>query len=111
MTEFSKSQKKIVRELVQLGLRRECKSFTDEIARCAKSSEWETRDPHELYCELYQKVTSFDKHIERRYDSARDPYDFMTLVSLFRDGVLTTDDIARLDPEVQSELVRVKDLI
>ena len=34
---LSKSQKKIARELIQLGLHRECKSFTNEIARFTNS--------------------------------------------------------------------------
>jgi hypothetical protein len=55
MMELSKSQKKIARELIQLGLQRECKSFTDRITKFTNSAEWKSGDPHELYLKLYKK--------------------------------------------------------
>jgi hypothetical protein len=48
MIELSKSQKKIARDLIQLGLHRECKSFTKEITELTNSLEWEKENPHEL---------------------------------------------------------------
>jgi hypothetical protein len=46
MIELSKDQKKIARELIQLGLQRECKSFTTQIEKFTNSQEWKTRDPN-----------------------------------------------------------------
>ena len=110
MLELSKSQKKIARELIQLGLHRECKSFTKEIAEFTNSLEWELENPHELYLKLYKKVTSFDKRIARRYDNVTGSHYFTTVFGLFQDGVLTTEDIARFDIEIQNELLRIKKL-
>ncbi|GHU98757.1 hypothetical protein FACS1894159_01730 [Bacteroidia bacterium] len=109
MIELSKSQKKIARELIQLGLQHECKSFTDTIAEFVNSSEWETGDPHELYLKLYKKVTSFDKQIARRYDALSGSHYFITIFELFHDGILTTEDITRFDVEVQNELRKIKE--
>ena len=60
MIELSKTQKKIARQLIELGFQRECKSFTAEIEKFTNSQEWKTDDPHQLYLKLYEKVTSFD---------------------------------------------------
>jgi len=110
MIELSKNQKKIARELIQLGLQRECKSFTTQIEKFTNSQEWKTSDPHELYIKLYKKVTSFDKHIEQQYDNLSGSRYFVTVSNLFWQGVLTTDDIARFDIDVQNELFRIKSL-
>jgi len=108
MIELSKTQKKIARELIQLGLQRECKSFTDKITKFTNSQEWKTGDPHEVYLKLYKKVTSFDKHIAKRYNDVTGSRYFMTVFGLFQDKVLTTEDIVRFDIEVQNELLRMK---
>jgi len=108
MIELTKSQKKIARALIDLGLQRECKSFTDKITKFTNSSEWKTGDPHALYLKLYKKVTSFDKHIAKRYDNLTGSDYYMTVLGLFYDEVLTTDDIASFDTEVQNDLLRMK---
>ena len=108
MIELAKSQKKIARELIDLGLQLECKLFTDKITKFTNSSEWKIGNPHENYIKLYQKVVSFDKHIAKRYNNVTGSHYFMTVWGLFYDDVLTTEDISRFDIEVQNELLRLK---
>ena len=110
MIELSKNQKKIARELIQLGLQRECKSFTTQIEKFTNSQEWKTRDPHELYIKLYKEVTSFDKHIAQQYNNLTGSRYFDTVFNLFWQDVLTTDDIARFDVEIQNKLLGIKNL-
>ena len=110
MIELSKTQKKIARQLIDIGLQRECKSFTAKIEKFTNSEEWKTGDPKKLYHELYDKVISFDKRIAKRYDNLGGSRYFITVYSLFYDGVLTADDIARFDIEVQNELFKIKQL-
>ena len=108
MIELSKSQKKIARELIDLGLQRECKAFTDKITKFVNSPEWETGNPHENYLKLYKKITSFDKQIAKRYDNITGSHYFITVWGLFYDEILTIEDIARFDSEVQNELLKLK---
>jgi hypothetical protein len=82
--------------------------FTTEIANLTQSPDWETTDPHKLYLQLYKKVTAFDKHIARRYDGFGGSRYFQTVYNLFYDKVLTTDDIARFDDEVQTKIKNLK---
>jgi len=110
MIELSKIQKKVARELIQLGLQRECKSFTDIITKFTNSPEWETGDSHELYLKLYKKVTSFDKHIGRRYNDLTGSHYLMAVLGLFYDEVLKPEDIARFDMDVQNELIGMKNI-
>jgi len=96
--------------LIDLGLQRECKSFTEKIEKFTNSQEWKTEDLYKLYIKLYKKVTSFDKHIGKRYNDLTGSRYFMTVYGLFLDGVLTTDDIARFDIEIQNKLLGLKHL-
>ena len=107
MIELTKSQKKIARELIDLGLHRECKSFGMKIAQFANSSDWETK-PHELYLKLYKKVASFDKQLGRRYNDLTGSRYFITVWGLFHDGILTEEDISRFDDDVKNRLLALK---
>lgn len=100
----------MARELIQLGLQRECKSFTNEIAKLVRSAEWETEDPHELYLKLYKKIKPFDKHIALRYDGVTGSHYFNTVFRLFYDNIITEDDIAGFDSEIQNKLREMKKL-
>jgi len=68
MIELTKSQKKTSRELIALGLQRECQSFKNKIEQFTGSSEWKTGEPQKMYHKLYDIVTAFDKHIDSRYN-------------------------------------------
>jgi hypothetical protein len=107
MIELSKSQKKIARELIRLGLQRECKSFMNKTAKFINGSKKRKENPHEHYLDLFEKVISFDKHIAARYDGLTGSRYFETVLWLFRDGVLTEKDIERFDVELQKEFLYI----
>jgi hypothetical protein len=108
MIELPKNQKKVARELINIGLQRECKSFTDKVTKFTNSLEWKTGDPHELYLKLYRKVASFDKHIGQRYNDLSGSRYFITVLGLLHDKVLTEEDISRFDVEVQNKLLQIE---
>ena len=108
MIALTKSQKKIARELIDLGLQRECQAFKNEVEQFVNSLEWETGNSKELYHKLYNKTTIFDKHIGKRYDYLTGSHYFTTVLQLIYDEILTQEDIAHFDIEVQNELLRIQ---
>jgi len=104
MIELTKSQKKIARELIDLGLQRECQSFKNEITQLVNSPEWKTDNPKDSYHKLYKKVDVFDVHIGKRYDYLAGSHYFHTVLSLLYDKILTQEDIERFDVEVQNAI-------
>jgi hypothetical protein len=108
MTELTKSQKKIARELINLGLQREYLSFKNEITQFVNNSKWEASNPKEFYHQLYKKVNTFDVHIGKRYDYLTGSHYFNTVLSLIYDKILTQEDIERFDDEVQNEIVKMQ---
>ena len=109
MIELSKSQKKIARELINLGLQRECQSFKNEIEEFTSSLEWKDGNPQELYHKLADKVVRFDKHIGKRYNDLTGSRYFIAILDLLHSKILTTEDIAQFDMEVQNEIMRVRE--
>ena len=52
------------------------------------------------------KIETFDKHIARRYDNLGGSKHYITVLSLFYDKVLSMEDIAAFDEEMQNALIK-----
>ena len=50
----------------------------------------------------------FDRHVADRYDHATGGHYFDIVVGLYFDGLLTEDDIARLDETTQQEIAKIE---
>lgn len=108
MIELTKSQKKTARKLINLGLQRECAKFmqsTKDFMNKNASAE----DAHDAYLKLYDKVYQFDKHIARRYDGISAGQYYITVYSLYFDGVLRDEDIREFDDEIYNKLKEDKE--
>ncbi|MCD7931516.1 MAG: hypothetical protein LUH15_09235 [Tannerellaceae bacterium] len=103
--EFSKSQKKIARELINKGLHKECALFLEDMEKFINHPDIKNTDSHESYLKLYKKVVTFDKHVARRYDAVTGSRYFITLLGLFYDKVLDKEDLALFNEEVQNRLL------
>jgi len=101
-------KKRLADTLDSNGIVELAKQFPNKIKKFTNSSEWETENPQENYHKLYKQITSFNKHLGKRYDYMSGSHYFMTVWGLFYDDVLTTEDISRFDIEVQNELLRLK---
>ena len=106
MRELPKSQKKIARELINTGLKRECKKFMEGIQKFLQKSDIDLENSHGLYLNIYKKVDKFDNHIARRYNDMTGSKYFDTVLGLYFDKILTEKDIELFDEEVQKELTR-----
>ena len=68
--ELSKQQKRIARQVIDIGLVRELESSLGEID--LEIQQWKDgKDTKTTYHSIYQKLTKFDKHIVRRYDEMK----------------------------------------
>ncbi len=108
MIELTKSQKKIARKLIDLGLQRECTKFMQSTKDFMDKSA-STEDAHDAYLKLYDKVYKFDKHIARRYDGMSGGRYYITICSQYYDGVLTDEDIREFDDELYNKLKEDKE--
>lgn len=106
--ELTKAQKKVARELIDLGLERECQQFVDNIQNVVTKPLGKERPYHARYIEIYKMTERFDKHIAQRYDGLGGSRYFMTVARLYCDGFLSNEEIALLGEELVNKILFVK---
>ena len=108
MIELTKSRKKTARKLINLGLQRECAKFM-QTTKDFMNKNASAEDAHDAYLKLYDKVYQFDKHIAQRYDGISGGQYYITVYSLYFDGVLRDEDIREFDAEIYNKLKEDKE--
>ena len=107
MTDLSKREKKIARELIEKGLREEFKrgmlSF-DAILQQWKS---ENGDIKEYYYKIFSALKDFDRGIARRYDGMRGSDYELVIVGQLMDELYDLSEIDEFSPEVKEGFLRM----
>ena len=103
MNELTKSEKRKCRELIQLGLNRECAKFVEQIRNLSQTT---SEDPHAQYIAIYRKTRTFDKHVAWRYDDMRGSKYLPTVASLLADKVIREDEIVGFSDENREHILR-----
>lgn len=101
---LTKPQKKICRQLIETALNRECAGFIDELSDIVAKVKKNDKTPLENYHRVYKAMDSFDRIIAKTYDNLGGSRYFITVVSLYKRGVLTDDDIEVLDEDLLTRL-------
>jgi hypothetical protein len=120
---LTKADKRCCRELIHIGLERECEKFVKEIQELANRPipEEELNEPyreengksvegpwHKRYIALYKKTASFDKHIAQRYDGMTGGHYLDGVLILYCEGIISDDEIAPLSDEPREFLLIYK---
>jgi hypothetical protein len=108
MYELSKSQKKIARQLIDKGLQTECGECLKNVETFLDGRKTSLLSNYETYMKLYQIIEKFDKHLARRYDGLTGSRYFTTVLDLYRDDVITDEDLEAFDEEVRNRLIALK---
>ena len=103
MNELTKSEKRKCRELIQLGLNRDCAKFVEQIRNLSQTT---SEDPHAQYSAIYRKTRTFDKHVAWRYDDMRGSKYLPTVASLLADKVIREDEIVGFSDEKREHILR-----
>jgi len=113
---LTKADKRRCRELIHIGLERECEKFVKDIQKLASKSiplaelnapycEENGRSVegpwHKRYIALYKLTDKFDKHVARRYDGMSGGHYVECVLGLYLDGIITDEEIASLSNEVR----------
>ena len=107
--ELTKSQKKKVRALIELGLKRDYIDGIRRVKELVNSFTDYESNPREYYLKLYRTVAKKDMEIAGRYNDLRGSQYFSRLLILLREGVLTTEDIQDLDEALKQRIVSILD--
>ena len=103
MNELTKSEKRKCRELIQLGLNRECAKFVEQIRNLSQTT---SEDPHAQYIAIYRKTRTFDKRGGWREAGMRGSKYMPTVASLLADKVRREDEIVGFSDENREHISR-----
>ena len=121
--ELTKADKRKCRELIHVGLERECEKYVKEMERLAskpiplpelnepyrEENGWSVEGPwHKRYIALYKKTASFDKHLAQRYGGMTGGHYLDGVLALYCEGIITDDEIAPLSDEPREFLLMYK---
>lgn len=109
--ELPKSQKKIARQIIEMGLQREYQNGikkADAVIEKWKSGKLDNRD---AYISIYKKLTSHDKHLARRYDNMSGSKYLMIISGQVADGIVSFDEIDELNDQAKQVIKNWLDVI
>ena len=120
---LTKADKRKCRELIHVGLERECEKYVKEMQKLVNTpiplaelnepyreeNGFSVEGPwHKRYIALYKKTASFDKHITQRYDGLTGGHYLDGVLSLYCEGIISDDEIAPLSNEPREFLLIYK---
>lgn len=123
---LTKADKRYCRELIHIGLERECEKFVKDMQRLAnkpiplaelnepyrEENGWSVEGPwHKRYIALYKKLESFDEHIALHYDGMSGGRYLDAVIRLYCDGISTEEEIAVLSEEPRNLIIRIKNTL
>ncbi len=105
--EFSKSEKRVVRQVIETALQRDFEVCIKDVDRLIQ--EWKSNklDNRQAYQEIYRKVKENDKYIARMYDDITGSRYMMTLQGLLAIKVITEDDLAGFSEKTRNEILGI----
>jgi hypothetical protein len=109
--ELPKSQKKIARQIIEMGLQREYQKGIEKVE--AVIGKWKSGklDISEAYQSMYKKLVSHNKHFARRYDNMSGSKYLMIISGQVADGIISPDELSELDDQARQVIQNWLDAI
>jgi uncharacterized damage-inducible protein DinB len=105
--ELAKRDIKVIRTLVKKGLLNDFAKGLSKADEILNDWKQEATDNKESYNKLFKHVVDFDKHILRRYDSAKESDVLYTFIQQLNEGLVDIADIKELTREGQEEIQKM----
>lgn len=104
---LTKSDKKVVRELMDAGLQTEFRDFKHKVKSWVNGTANAKAD-REWFWELHKMLETFRKHIGRRYDNYTGSCYPIKMLEFFMAGMIPDEAMARFSPDFQEWLKDAK---
>ena len=105
--DLTKSQKRIARQVIEIGLVREFETGIGNIDRIIQQWKGEKLETKETYYQIYDSLKKFDKHIARRYDGMTGSGYLFIMAGQLADKAITIDDLNVFDPDVRNRIISI----
>ena len=100
---LTKSDKKLVRELMDMGLQTELRDFKHKVKTWV-SDETNAQADKEWFWELHDRLEKFSKHIQWRYDGYTGCQYPMKMLELHLNNLIPEEALAQFSPGFQEWL-------
>lgn len=123
---LTKTDKRLCRELIHVGLERECKEFVEGMQELVSKPipaeelnvpyQEENGDSvegpwHKRYIKIVNKAHAFNKHVARRYDGITGGHYLDAVQDLYCNDLVTDEEISPFSEEVENFMKRYKSTI
>jgi len=105
--EFSKSEKKIVRQVIETALLRDFEASIMEVDSIIQQWKSKKLDNRNAYQEIYGKVKENDKYIARMYDDISGSRYMLTLHALLASKVISEKDLEGFSAKTKEEILKI----
>ena len=109
--EFSKNEKKIVRQVIETALQRDFETSIRDLDYIIQRWKNKELDNRAAYRELYSKVKTNDKYIARMYDDVRGSTYMLTLQGLLANKVITEDDLGDFSEKTRNDILGIREIL
>ncbi len=97
--ELSKKDKKVARQIIEVGLQKEFGNGLNKIDKVLKKWQEEKQDNRESYHLLFKTLSDFDKHIAKRYDNMTGSKYLIIIASQLHDEIISEGSLSELSEE------------
>ncbi|WMJ73955.1 hypothetical protein RCC89_12385 [Cytophagaceae bacterium ABcell3] len=101
---FTKSEKKLVRQLLDKGLERDYINGINKIKALLDQWEKSQQNPRETYLNMYKTLDKHDRNLSRKFDGLTGGRYFMALVDLMIEGLVSEEEIEGLSKETKERI-------
>ena len=106
--EFSKPEKKIVRQVIETGLQRDFESSILDIDQIIQRWKSKKLDNREAYHEIFGTVKKNDKYIGRMYNDLRGSTYMMVLQGLLANKTITEADLSGFSETTRNTILEIR---
>jgi hypothetical protein len=106
--EFSKVEKRIVRQVIDTGLQRDYQSSIFDIDTIIQQWKSKKLSDQEAYHKIFGKVKENDKYIARMYDDLRGSKYMLILQGLLANKTISEADLNGFSEMTRNEILEIK---
>jgi len=105
--EFSKSEKKVVRKVIETALQRDFEACIMDVDRLIQEWKINKLDNRMAYQEIYRKVKENDKYIASMYDDISGSRYMLTLHALLASKLISEKDLEGFSAKTKEEILKI----
>ena len=102
--QLSKSQKRISMQIIETGLQREYEAGIKKLDKIISGWKCKEMDNCDAYMKLHKSLTTYDKHIARRYNRMSGSRYLHIIAAQLADEVITVEELNDFPEDIRQKI-------